>query len=194
MSDSTASGYILATSADAYDTALDRILQQAVVGITGLPGANVRPRWQISPPTMPEPEVNWAAIGVTLFEPDHSAYERHVDDAALGYSALERDEALHVITSFYGPQALTNAMAFFDGIQISQNRDTLKANGIDLVSIADATRVPALLAMKWQMRIDVSAVMSRRTVRQFPIRTIVETSATNELDNERYVTSITITP
>lgn len=195
--DSSTGGYVLATSSDPYDQALDRILQQAVAAITGIDPTMVRPRWQVNPPTMPEPEVNWAAVGVSLIDPDHNDYERHVvatdgQGNDVSYSQVERDEAMTVLTSFYGPAAMSNAMAWFDGLQVGQNREALKSNGIDLVEVRDAAQVPALLAMKWQRRVDVAATMSRRTDRSFPIRTLA--SGNGSLDNERYQTPIVIKP
>lgn len=198
MSDSSTGGYLLASSADDYDRALDRALQQAVSGITGLDGALVRPRWQISPATMPEIGADWAAIGVSHVDPDASAYERHVvaDDGMghdVSYSVSERDERMHVLASFYGQRAMALAMAFFDGVQLAQNREALMAGGIDLVSVADVVRAPSLVAMKWQMRVDVAIITCRRAERSFPVRTIAGADGI-ELDNERYLTNITINP
>jgi len=53
------------TTSPLMDAALDAVFQALVVGITGLPGTLVRPRWQPVPPTQPSVTTNWAAIGVT---------------------------------------------------------------------------------------------------------------------------------
>lgn len=182
MSDSSVAGYLPPTAADAYDQALDRLLVPVVAGVTGLDPTLVRPRWQISAPTMPEPETNWAAVGVSFIDPDDNVYERHVKvdglaGADASYSAVERDERMTMLTSFYGPMAASNAMKFFDGMQIEQNRAGLKSYGIDVVSVQSATRVPLLVAMKWQMRIDVSVELIRRTVRTYSILTIQASSS-----------------
>lgn len=189
--DSSTGGFVAALTADSYDQALDRVLQTAVVGIVGLAGSLVRPRWQPIEPNQPEHEVNWCAIGMTNVDSDAYAYKIH-DAAGTGTDLMEHDETLTVLASFYGPASMTNCQAFRDGLQIDQNRETLRAAGIVLATINDTVPVPVLLAQKWLRRVDVSFTLRRRVQRTYPIRTLA--SASLGLDNEHYVTPISANP
>ena len=189
--DSSTGGFVAATVSDSYDSALDRVLQAAVVGIVGLTGALVRPRWQPVEPNQPEHDVNWCAIGMTNVESDAYAYKVH-DAAGSGADKMEHDETLTVLTSFYGPASMTNCQAFRDGLQVDQNRETLRAAGIVLATVNDVVPVPVLLAQKWLRRVDVSFTVRRRVQRTYPTRTLV--SASLGLDNEHSAPLITINP
>lgn len=185
MADTSASGFLLPTAAAPYDDPLEDILQEAVAGITGLPGDLCRPRWQVNPPPMPAFDKTWVAFGITRSEVDTFAFDRHIDALT---TAVERDEILYVLHSFYGPQAHGMSERLRDGFEVSQNRDTLRAAGIVLIEVQQAVQVPALLMERWQKRIDVLVVYKRRTSRAYTVRTIE--SAQVGLDNEFYVTPI----
>jgi hypothetical protein len=45
------------------------VVQEMVCGITGIDGHLLFPRWQTNPPTMPEYDVTWGALG---FSESHS--------------------------------------------------------------------------------------------------------------------------
>lgn len=184
--DSTASGYLAPSSSPVYDDALDDILQAATAGITGLPGNLVRPRWQPEMPQQPAFDVNWCALGVTRTVVDTFAY--HSQDAES--QAVERDETLYVMHSFYGPNAAGICERFRDGLEIPQNRAELRAQGVAIVEVEEARNLPALLKEKWVKRVDVTVVYRRRTSRVYPVRTI--TSGQLGLDNELWVTPITV--
>ena len=63
--DSSSGGYLLPASAPAPLEGLDllRFVQQWIVGVSGLPGEQVRPRWQPEPPDIPQAGTCWAAVG-----------------------------------------------------------------------------------------------------------------------------------
>lgn len=189
--DSTTTGFVSATSSNVYDIELDRLLQTAVVGISGLPGQLVRPRWQAITPNQPEHEVNWCAIGVSDIAPDAYTFKTH-DPAGQGTDIVERDEILTVLASFYGLASNTNAHAFYDGLQVNQNRDTLAAAGIVLITVGECLQVPVLLAQKWARRVDITVTLRRRTQRVYQIKSLV--SASVELDNASVSTLISIHP
>lgn len=190
--DSTTAGFIPPASSDPYDDALDDVLQAAVVGITGIPGTLVRPRWQPSPPNQPAFDVDWCAVGITRKVVDSFAYDRHVPagNAGAGQSIIERDELLYVLHSFYGPNSSGLCERFRDGLEIQQNRDTLASAGVTLVEVEEAVTLPALLQEKWVRRVDVTTIYRRRTGRAYNVSTIVEGQL--GLDNESYTTPITV--
>lgn len=183
------SGYLRPTVSPVYNDPLDGILQGAIVGITGIPGNLVRPRWQPEPPQQPSFEVNWCAFGVVRSVVDVFAYEGH-NPTGEGSSSVERDELLYVLHSFYGPDSHAFCEMFRDGFEVGQNRAELLASGIALVEVGDATNLPALLKEKWVKRVDVTVTYRRRTARVYQVRTIQSADAV--LDNERYLTPINV--
>lgn len=187
---STTSGFLAPITAPSYDDALDDILQAAVVGIVGLPGNLVRPRWQPNPPNQPPFDTDWCAFGVVRSEVDTFAYSAH-DPTNDGTSSVDRDELLYVLHSFYGPNSASNCERFRDGFEISQNRDTLATAGVQLVEVGEAVTLPALLQEKWVRRRDVTVTYRRRTSRVYQINTVI--AGQLGLDNEHYVTPITVT-
>lgn len=183
--------YVLPESlpAPAMDRELDAILQRAFVGITGMQGKLVRPRWQPEPPNLPDFSLTWAAFGVTDTDSDLLAFVRQVDDAT---QELQRDQWFTTMASFYGAEGQQRAELWRDGIQLQQNREELRSFGIKLTEVGKVRRVPALVKGVWQDRRDVSVVMRRRYTRLYRVASVAD--ATVGLDNEYYVTPINVTP
>lgn len=191
--DSSTAGYLAPTGpTDAYDASLDASLQRMVVGITGIAGALVRPRWQPEPPKVPEYTVDWCALGVASTSADTFAYEEHVpdDNGGAGADAVERDEELEVLCSFYGPACASNAARLRDGLAVEQNRAQLRADGIVVTEVGRATQVPVLVTERWLRRVDVTITLRRRTRRLYKVLTV--TSGQLGIDNEIYVTPIQV--
>lgn len=182
-------GYLRPTASPAYNDPLDDILQEAIVGITGIPGNLVRPRWQPEPPQQPSFDTNWCAFGIVRSVVDAFAYEGH-DPAGEGTSSVDRDELLYVLHSFYGPDSHAFCEQFRDGFEVGQNRAALLAQGVALMEVGEATILPALLKEKWVKRVDVTVTYRRRTSRVYQVRTIQSADAV--LDNERYLTPINV--
>lgn len=190
--DSSTAGYLAPASEPDYDDDLDDVLQEAVVGITGLPGPLVRPRWQSNPPQQPEFDVDWCAFGVTRVSGDIFSYQGFDPTAndAQGAVSLEEDELLYCLASFYGPNATKNCKRLRAGLAIGQNRATLASNNVAIVEVGESVNLPALLQEKWVKRVDMAVTFRRRVHRSFPILTIE--SGDVGLDNEHYVTPLTI--
>lgn len=169
--DSSVAGYLNPSAAAPYDDALDDFLQGVIVGLTGLPGSLVRPRWQSEPPQRPEFNVNWCSFGLSRSEVDAFAYEAH-DPTGEGPVKVERDEILFYAHSFYGPGAHGIAERFRDGLEIPQNRDVLQTGKLGLIEVQEAVKVPSLLAERWVPKIDVMVLYRRRTSRSYPVLTI----------------------
>jgi hypothetical protein len=169
MNTSATGGYLvpISTHHEKNDSELADLLQSVVVGLTGLPGTLVRPRWQVDPPNIPDtitPDSNgntitWAAIGVTDRVGDILASSQHGDslgeDAGLGQTTIIMNEVLSVLVSFYGAAAERNAQRMRLGFQVSQNREILRQNGFGFVDCGDPKNVPELINQRWLFRVDL---------------------------------------
>jgi hypothetical protein len=145
------SGYIQASRSLPNDDALASVLQQMIVGITGLPGTLVRPRWQPQPPTQPSVTTVWCAIGITSYTPYD--YPQWTQDDTSGI--LHRYERLDALATFYGPQSASYAAALRDGLYVAQNHETLSAQGIKLRSVDETTHLGELINSQYVSRSDV---------------------------------------
>jgi hypothetical protein len=185
--DSSTAGYLSPSAAPPYDDALADILHDAIAGITGLPDSLVRPRWQPEPPPRPAFDVDWVAFGVSVEPADTFAWQGTVGP---DYE-VQRDELVRVLHSFYGPNCESFERRLRDGLALSQNRDGLKANNINLIEVQDPVKLPRLLQEKWVQRVDVTIVYRRRTSRKYAVLPVEIFQA--GLDNEDYFTPINVT-
>ena len=187
--DSSSPGFLAPTGQPAYDEALADLLQAAVVGITGLDGSLVRPRWQPEPPQQPDFATNWCAMGITKIVADAYSYDRADPSGAFG--SVEEDEAIMVLHSFYGPACYQLCERFRKGMMLAQNRDALLAQGVLLTGIDESVEVPALLKSIWVRRVDINVEYRRRAVTTYPVLSVQHGQM--GLNNELWVTPITVT-
>jgi hypothetical protein len=165
------------------DLLLRRLLQQIVVGTTGLPGTMVRPRWQLEPPNQPDIEKDWAAIGSISRTRDvfpaviHSTNPDNFYDSS---STVNRNQILEVLCSFYGPNCEQNTELFTMGIYLDQNQEQLTDNGFALIEVRDSLVVPALIKERWVMGIDTSFRLRRQQNYVYPVPNIAAARATLE--------------
>jgi hypothetical protein len=174
---SATGGYIQPTSASPeYDQAFDDFLTAIVAGIVNLPNTLVRPRWQSTFPKIPEPDVNWCAVGVMNAKP-HSSRAQIIHDpngtiVAPGDGSdvaflWERDE---VLASFYGPNAWGNAGLFDTGLRIPQNRYAFDAAGVGFVNTSTRRQAAEMFPQKrWVNRVDMEITFDRLIQRVYPI-------------------------
>lgn len=166
------------------DDALDDFLQQFVVGITGMPGQWIFPRWQQEPPNLPDVNTDWAAIGVTDREGDTYGSEEHEAD---GISYITRHETLDIQATFYGPNAQANAALFRDGLCLAQNHEVLFLNGMGLVHLGQLQRSGDLVKMRWLPVAELPFSIRRIIVRAYPIRDVASLDLTVETEDQTYV-------
>lgn len=167
--DSSTGGYILPTGDyPPYDAALDAIFQAMIVGITGLPGNMVRPRWQAVAPKQPEPTVDWCAIGVTVISPDAGPAIIH-DGTGDGHDLMQRHEEIEVLCSFYGHNAGRYMAMARDGIALPLNNGMLETGGISFVGIGRHVIAPELVNQQWIRRWDLPMTFRRNAERTYPI-------------------------
>ena len=169
--------------------ALMDFLQGWIVGITGIEGTLVRPRWQREPGNIPEENITWIAFGILSRVSDVFAAELQLPSSP-GYNELRRHEEISIRVSFYGPEADNIAHLLREGMQIGQNRELLTLNNMGLIESGDITSFPELVKDKWYYRIDMTVRIRRQIVRQYGVPFIVSGQST--LDNEKYITQINV--
>jgi len=179
--DSSTGGYLqpLVTSPPLEDDALDAVFQQLVVGLTGLPGNMVRPRWQPTVPKQPEPTENWCAIGLIEDEPDDYPAVIH-QSSGNGQDNFYQHETLNVLASFYGPGSMGYAKLARNGLYIAQNREALMGAGFDVLEAKRITAAPELINQHWVKRYDLTIRLRRQVVRAYPVLNILSADGTLE--------------
>lgn len=189
MSNNSASGGFLQPSAapsplEGQD--LNRFLQQIIVGISGLDGTLVRPRWQTEMPVIPDAATVWAAMGITTRPRDTFAAIVH-GSSGQGYDELRRHETLHTLCSFYDTGVNGQADKFCaivaDGLAIPQNREVLTLNGFGLVNTGDPTAVPSLWKERWLYRVDLQILFRRQIKRQYQVLNLLSAQGEFIADN-----------
>jgi len=181
------------------DANLSDFFQRLVVGLTGLDGSLVRPRWQAVPPNMPSISTTWVAIGVHRRQSDTYAWEGHTpacDGSPDGADVLYRNQELDVLASCYGPQADTLADLVNDGLQIAQNREALQLAGMGLIEVGEAKAVPTKINEQWYYRLDMMIRLNRSLVRTYPVLNILSASGTitSEGSVETLVSTFNVNP
>jgi hypothetical protein len=186
---SATGGYLPATPSPAplEGQALINFFQEWIVGLTGLPGKMVRPRWQPEPPNIPTEGTDWLAFGITNRTADTFAVELH---PPLGpdYNQIRRHEVLDILVSIYGPNADNYAHLLREGMALAQNREPLSLNSMGLVGSGSVQTVPELVKDKWFYRVDMPFSIRRQILREFRVLSLA--SAHGTVDNENYLTSI----
>jgi hypothetical protein len=182
-------GYVAPTAANSEfnDIVLKQFLNTLVVGVTGLKGMLVRPRWQPEPPNEPDFETDWAAIGVTRRTRDVFAFETGivVDDVA--FSRVIRNQILETLASFYGPNCEQNGELFAMGLSESQNREGMFLNGFGLVEVGETLTVPALIKERWLYGVDVPFRMRRQQIYDYPSADLESANGTITLSDGQVI-------
>lgn len=176
MTDSSTGGYLVPSStAPIEDDPLTDFMQTVVVGITGIAGQFVRPRWQPEPPNLPDFGTDWAAIGITDQKADTYPYIAHAS-AANGSDQMQRHEDFSLYCTFYGPNAQAKAGLLCDGLSIAQNREAMGLVGIKLVACGPRLQVPELIKERWRRKIDVTLAFRRELDRTYPVLNLLSSA------------------
>lgn len=189
MSNTSATGgYLVPTSSTALPGGLTlaQFIQTILVGISGISGQLVRPKWQKNAPKQPDVDVNWIAFGIVEGKPDANA---HVSLDASNINHSQRHQDLEIQCSFYGPDAMDVAGQLQDGFHIQQNLEAMRAGKMGFVSTGSAMHVPDLVNERWVNRIEMSVFLRREIQRSYPVLTLVSASGTvhTVLGTDQYV-------
>ena len=163
-------------AAPAEDADLDAVLQGMVVGVTGLDGSLVRPRWQAISPKQPEPGTDWCAIGVLESTPDAGPVIQHVSGPGITDPSADlsmRHEEMTVLATFYGPHAKAYAGVLRDGLGIPQNNEPIKAAGLYFIEAQAQRRAPELINQQWVNRWDQPLRFRRQVQRVYAVPNIL---------------------
>lgn len=176
MADSSTGGYLPPiTATPPYDEALEDIFTAFVSGITGLSGSSVRPRWQPTPPKIPEASVDWCSLGIMDSTADAGPYIQHngAGQSGTGQDDIQRHEDIEVMCSFYGPNSFRYAAMLRDGAGIEQNIDVLRTHSIAFVECGPIRTLPEFFNQQWIKRGDISVFFRRQIKRSYGILNIV---------------------
>lgn len=165
MADSSTGGYIQPTDTIIPSTNIDDIIHDFLVGITGLANTLVRPMWQPEPPPTPDIDIDWLAFGISAQRHDYNAYIKN---------NLQRHEELEILCVCYGPDCRRYAGLIRDGIEVSQNRESLYQYGFGVVGCSDILRLAELINERYVDRCDTILTLRNEVNRTFDILDIVD--------------------
>ena len=174
MTNTSASGGYLApsTTSAAQGVSLEDFLQAVFVGLSGLPGGLVRPRWQPKPPPQPSRDTTWISLGITRRRSLGYVDEAH-DSSGDGQQTAEHHQQLEILVSAYGPDGAAVSDMIETSIQIRQNRDALYSAQVGFVEATDLLTTSDLLNQEWVPRHDRTFILSRAVRRTYPILNIL---------------------
>lgn len=178
MSNTSATGGpLVPTSSTGFPGGLsfEDFIQSVLVGVTGLNGTLVRPKFQINPPKQPDITINWLAFSIMISTPGTNAY---VNLDANDSNVLQRNEDVEVQLSFYGPNAMANASLLQDAFQIQQNNEALRSANMGFKGVGPAVRGPDLVNERWVERYEISLFLTRRVKRVYPVLFFTSASGT----------------
>lgn len=166
MNSSETGGYLLPQDATLTGQAYTRLIQQFLVGVTGLGGTLVRPADQADPPPVPESFIDWLAFRLTSITPGDNAYQKPGDETL----ETQRHNTQTLQLMFYGPACNDNAVRFLDAIQISQNRDVIRREGVAVADWGEPLNMSEIVNGQTYRRCDVQLLLAREERRVFQIR------------------------
>lgn len=173
-------GFLGGASTIPTDQELEDLINPTLAGITGLDkNKQIRPRFSVDPPTVPDRSVNWVAFGINrVVSPSQaSVFQKDANSAV-----VIRYQEIELLLSWYGPKASHYAELFRDGILIGQNRDLLAASDLGVVDVGEARKVPELFKEKYLTRYDMLWTLRRRTERTYSVKDLASVNITLNTD------------
>jgi len=182
---SNVAGPLVQTAGPTEGAALRLLLHDLIRDVTGLAGTLVRPMWQPEPPPVPAITVDWCAFSIVSQTPDANAYHDQDSDTS---AKIVRHEDLEVLCAWYGPNCQDYAGRLRDALDLSQNRDTLRAAGIGYVGSSGTMRVPEQINARWFDRADLTLSFRREIRRTYAVMKFLGVTGTITTDNTEPLT------
>jgi hypothetical protein len=170
--------------------ALDDILQGFIVGLTGLPGNMVRPRWQLVPLPAPDATTDWCAIGITeRYQLGVREISQHytvspstadpVDPTGDGYTESWEVWFYRLMVTFYGPNSSLNGRSMLRNISIAQNLEYLYPYSMQIVRVPRSMRTMSeLVNQQYIQRQDIELELTNKISSIWPIENIQKAQIT----------------
>ena len=189
--------------------ALDTILQGFVVGLTGLPGTLVRPRWQLVPPPAPNATTDWCAVGITEryqlgvreISQHYTSYPSTaspVDPTGDGYTESWEVWFYRVVVTFYGPDSALYGRQMLRNISIAQNLEYLYPYSMQIVRVPQSMRtVSELTNQQFVQRQDIELELTQKIASIWPIENLQQAQITiieEDGDGETVITPTSVYP
>ena len=178
---SATGGYLLPSSppgSPPEDYSFEDLIQGVVVGLTGLPGNMVRPRWQAVTPKQPEPTVDWCAVGIMGAEDQAVRSQIQHFSAGDGYDIATRWELVDILVSAYGPNAWLTCSLIDSGLRIEQNRIALFQAQVGLRNIGRRLTMTELINERFVRRVDFPFTVVRTIKQTYPVLNLLRASGT----------------
>jgi hypothetical protein len=154
---------------------LEQFLQTVLVGLSGISGDMVRPKWQPAPPKQPDISTNWLAFGITQSTPDANAF---VSTDVNGVTTLQRHEELELGCSFYGPLAFEYCNLVRDGFHVSQNLEALRSANMGFKEVGKPLHMSELVNERFFNRYEMTISLRREIQRVYPVPTLIGAGGT----------------
>lgn len=193
MSDSALGGYLTPSATSGFPSSLNlnQFIQTVIVGLTGLDGKLVRPKWQIAPPKNPDIGVNWIAFGINTNAADAHSF---VGMDANGITKSQRHEGLEIGCSFYGPDALEYASILRDGFEIQQNLEAMRSANMGFTGASAIQNIPELVGERFVGRSEMTISLKREVQRTYSVLSLLSATGTvhTVLGSEEYIYDWTV--
>lgn len=169
---SATGGYLAPEGTVAADDDFLRIIQLAIVGITGLDGKKVKAVWQPDPPPKEDLNVDWCGYRVESTDPNWTGAIIHHPEGE-GTDELRRHETVNLLVSFYGPHSEAYGGILRDGMLIPQNMEALKAQGIAFLEAGRLMNAPEYVNNQWVSRRDLTVKLRRVVSRTYAVLNVL---------------------